>query len=74
MDQQSKQKASPAEVNQPATSLPFNALDVNRLFKGKTDKGRMGRFCGKGLLLHSAAMLRRLNQMSEAEFAEKVSL
>ena len=40
MDQQSKQKASPAEVNQPATSLPFNALDVNRLFKGKTDKGK----------------------------------
>lgn len=40
MDQQTKQKASPAEVNQPATSLPFNALDVNRLFKGKTDKGK----------------------------------
>lgn len=40
MDQQRKQKASPTEVNQAATSLPFNALDVNRLFKGKTDRGK----------------------------------
>ena len=54
-------------------------LDIVTIFREckhniSTAKWRMGRFCGKGLHLHSAAMLRRLNQMSGAEFAEKVSL
>ena len=40
VDQQGKQKPSTTEGSQPASHLPFNALDVNRLFKGKTDKGK----------------------------------
>lgn len=40
VDQQVQQKPSTPEGNQSATNLPFNALDVNRLFKGKTDKGK----------------------------------
>jgi len=39
MDQQGQQKPS-TDGNQAATNLHFNALDVNRLFKGKTDKGK----------------------------------
>jgi len=40
MDQQPKQKPSATEGNQSTTNIPFNALDVNRLFKGKSDKGK----------------------------------
>ena len=40
VDQQAQQKPSSTEGNQSVMNLPFNALDVNRLFKGKTDKGK----------------------------------
>ena len=40
MDHQAQQKPSSTEGNQSATNIPFNALDINRLFKGKTDKGK----------------------------------
>ena len=39
VDQQGKQKPS-TTGDEAASHLPFNALDVNRLFKGKTDKGK----------------------------------
>lgn len=40
VDQQAQLKPSTTDGNQSATNIPFNALDVNRLFKGKTDKGK----------------------------------
>ena len=40
VDPQGQQKPSTAEGSQPVANLPLNALDVNRLFKGKADKGK----------------------------------
>lgn len=35
-----QQKPDSTERNQSAVNLPLNSLDISRLFKGKTDKGR----------------------------------
>lgn len=40
MDTEGHKKPSTMEGNQSVTNLTLNALDVNRLFKGKTDKGK----------------------------------
>lgn len=40
VDTESHKKPSTMEGNQSVTNLTLNALDVNRLFKGKTDKGK----------------------------------
>ncbi|XP_068691129.1 tubulin polyglutamylase complex subunit 2-like [Montipora foliosa] len=40
MDPDGHQKPNSTEGNQHVLNLPLNALDINRLFKGKTDKGK----------------------------------
>ena len=40
VEQKAQQKPNSTERNKSATNLPFNSLDVNRLFRGKTDKGK----------------------------------
>ena len=39
VEQKAQQKPNSTERNKSATNLPFNSLDVKRLFRGKTDKG-----------------------------------
>ena len=40
VEQKAQQKPNSTERNKSATNLPFNSIDVNRLFRGKTDKGK----------------------------------
>ena len=40
VEQKAQQMPNLKERNKSATNLPFNSLDVNRLFRGKTDKGK----------------------------------